>query len=188
MGDRPSELTGGFSTARLSSVHNIRDAEEGPLTRAEELDGHFMRAALDEARCALDQGEVPIGAVVVADGRIIGRGRNRVEETRDPTAHAEILAIGAAAGALKVPRLTGATIYITMEPCAMCAGAIVLARAKRIVYGCPDPKAGYCGSLGSIPEDPRLNHRVAVTSGVMGEECASLVSGFFEKLRSDGRG
>ncbi len=158
------------------------------MSLAEELDRHFMQKALEEARCALDQGEVPVGAVVVAGGRVIGRGRNRVEETRDPTAHAEIIAIGAAAGALKVPRLTGATIYITMEPCAMCAGAIVLARVKRIVYGCPDPKAGYCGSLGSIPEDPRLNHRVAVTSGVMGEECASLVSGFFEKLRSDGRG
>ena len=181
-------MTVRVGTARLSNVHHVHDDEEGPTSRAEELDGHFMQAALDEARCALDQGEVPVGAVVVADGRIIGRGRNRVEETRDPTAHAEILAIGAAAGALKVPRLTGATIYITMEPCAMCAGAIVLARVKRIVYGCPDPKAGYCGSLGSIPEDPRLNHRVAVTSGVMGEECASLVSGFFEKLRSDGRG
>jgi len=146
-----------------------------------------MNAALEEARCALYAGEVPVGAVVVRGDRIIGRGRNRVEETMDPTAHAEIIAIGAAASALKVPRLTGATIYITMEPCAMCAGAIVLARVRRIVYGCPDPKAGYCGSLGSIPEDPRLNHRVTVTSGVMEQECASIVSGFFEKLRSEGR-
>ncbi len=157
------------------------------MARSDELDHHWMGAALDEARCALDQGEVPIGAVVVRDDRIIGRGRNRVEETRDPTAHAEILAIGAASGALKVPRLTGATMYITMEPCAMCAGAIVLARLRRIVYGCADPKAGFCGSLGSIPEDPRLNHKVMVSSGVREEECASLVSGFFEKLRSDGR-
>jgi tRNA(adenine34) deaminase len=155
---------------------------------ADERDRLWMQVALDEARCALDQGEVPIGAVVVMGDRIIGRGRNRVEETRDPTAHAEIIAIGAATSALKVPRLTGATIYITMEPCAMCAGAIVLARLKRIVYGCADPKAGFCGSLGSIPDDPRLNHKVMVASGVLGDECASLVSGFFEKLRSDARG
>ncbi len=161
---------------------------EGDATsHADERDRLWMQAALDEARCALEQGEVPVGAVVVLGDRIIGRGRNRVEETMDPTAHAEIIAIGAATSGLKVPRLTGATIYITMEPCAMCAGAIVLARAKRIVYGCPDPKAGYCGSLGSIPEDSRLNHRVTVTSGVMGDQCASLVSGFFEKLRSDRR-
>ncbi|MCD4689966.1 tRNA adenosine(34) deaminase TadA [bacterium] len=161
---------------------------EDITSRAEERDRVWMQAALDEARCALDQGDVPIGAVVVLSDRIIGRGRNQVEEMGDPTAHAEIIAIGAASRSLRVPRLTGGTIYITMEPCAMCAGAIVLARLQRIVYGCPDAKAGYCGSLGSIPEDPRLNHRVTVTSGVMGEECAALLSGFFEKLRSDRRG
>ena len=142
-----------------------------------------MRVALAEAEHALDSGDVPIGAVVVADDRVVGRGRNRVEATGDPTAHAEIVAIGAAASSLGAPRLTGATIYVTMEPCPMCAGAIVLARLQRLVFGCPDPKSGYCGSLGNILDDPALNHRSQVRSGVLEEECASLVSRFFAELR-----
>ncbi len=151
-------------------------------------DRTWMEAALDEARAALDMGEVPVGAVVVHEGRIVGRGRNQVETTGDPTAHAEILAIGAAAGALKVPRLTRATLYVTMEPCPMCAGAIVLARLERLVFGCTDPKAGYVGSLANTLDDPRLNHRVAVTSGVLGDECGRLVTAFFRTLRGrDGR-
>jgi len=142
-----------------------------------------MRVALAEASRASDSGDVPVGAVVVADDRVVGRGRNQVEALRDPTAHAEIVAIGAAASSLGAPRLTGATIYVTMEPCPMCAGAIVLARLQRVVYGCPDPKSGYCGSLGNILDDPALNHRVPLTSGVLEEECASLVSRFFAELR-----
>ena len=147
-----------------------------------------MEIALDEGRRAVDEGEVPVGAVVVADGRVVGRGHNRVESSGDPTAHAEILAIGSACDSLGVPRLTGCTIYVTMEPCAMCAGAIVLARIDRLVYGCRDPKAGFCGSLGSIVDDPRLNHRVAVTSGIMEGECGALLRAFFEKVRGRGRG
>lgn len=145
-----------------------------------------MEAALEEARRALDEGEVPVGAVVVLKGRILGRGHNQVESTCDPTAHAEIIAIGAACLALRVPRLTGGAMYVTMEPCAMCAGAIVRARLARLVYACSDPKAGYCGSLGNIADDPRLNHRVAVTSGVLTEASAALLSGFFESLRARG--
>jgi len=143
-----------------------------------------MEVALEEARAAFDEGEVPVGCVVVAGERIVGRGRNAVERLRDPTAHAEILAIGAACRSLGVPRLTEAAIYVTMEPCAMCAGAIVQARLRRLVYGCPDPKAGYAGSLASVVDDPALNHRVAVTSGLMGNECGALVSRFFERLRT----
>ena len=147
-----------------------------------------MRAALVEARKALDEGEVPIGAVVVVGDRVIGRGHNRVEGLGDPTAHAEILAIGAASRSLKAARLTGATIYATMEPCPMCAGAIVLARLSRLAYGCPDPKSGYCGSLGNIVDDPALNHSVTVRSGVLEEECATLLSRFFAGLRRRGTG
>lgn len=146
-----------------------------------------MNLAIDEARRAVDEGEVPVGAVVVVGGRVVGRGHNRIEGSGDPTAHAEILAIGSACRSLGVPRLTKGTIYVTMEPCAMCAGAIVLARLGRLVYGCPDPKAGYCGSLGSIVDDPALNHRVSVTSGVLQRECASLLSAFFETVRRRGR-
>jgi tRNA(adenine34) deaminase len=146
-----------------------------------------MEAALDEARAAAEEGEVPVGAVVVVAGRIVGRGRNAVERLRDPTAHAEILAIGAASRSLGAPRLTGGTIYVTIEPCPMCAGAIVAARLERLVYGARDPKAGYAGSLGNIVDDPALNHRVAVTSGLLAGECAALVSRFFERLRSGRR-
>lgn len=154
------------------------------MSATEREDRRWMEAALEEARCAYDSGDVPVGAVVVAGGRVIGRGRNEVERLGDPTAHAEIIAIGAAAETLGVPRLTDATIYVTMEPCAMCAGAIVLARLRRLVYGCPDPKAGYCGSLGSIVDEPRLNHRVTVTSGVLADACGQLLSSFFERVRS----
>ena len=147
-------------------------------------DRKWMEVALDEARRAVDDGEVPVGAVVVVDDRIVGRGHNRVESLADPTAHAEILAIGAACRSLGVPRLTGCTLYATIEPCPMCAGAIVQARLKRLVYGCPDPKAGYCGSLGSIVDDPRLNHTLSVTSAVLQEECRSLIVAFFESLRN----
>lgn len=160
----------------------------GPTTAKPGMaDVAWMDAALDEARRAYDEGEVPIGAVVVVDGRMVGRGHNEVDRQGDPTAHAEILAIGAACRSLGVPRLTEGTIYVTMEPCPMCAGAIVLARLRRLVYGCPDPKAGYCGTLGNIPDDPKLNHRVAVTSGVKGDECAALVSSFFAHIRAKGR-
>lgn len=153
------------------------------MSASEQDDRRWMEVALEEARCAFDSGDVPVGAVVVSGGRVVGRGRNRVEHLGDPTAHAEILAIGAATKTLGFPRLTEATIYVTMEPCAMCAGAIVLARLERLVYGCHDPKAGYCGSLGNLVDEPGLNHRVAVTSGVLADTCGALLSSFFERVR-----
>jgi tRNA(adenine34) deaminase len=146
-------------------------------------DERFLEAALAEARAAEDEGEVPIGAVVVHRGRVIGRGRNRVEATQDPTAHAEIIAIGAASQTLKSWRLDDATLYVTLEPCHMCAGAIVLARISRLVYGARDPKAGACGSLAMVPQDLRLNHRVEVVPGVLADECGAMLSEFFRKRR-----
>ena len=150
-------------------------------------DERWMRLALKEAERAYEEDEVPVGAVVVYEGRVIGRGHNRTEGLKDPTAHAEILAIGAAANYLDSWRLEGTTLYVTLEPCAMCAGAIVLARVDRLVFGAYDPKAGACGSLMNIVQDPRLNHRVEVRAGVLEEACGSLLKSFFQKLRSEKR-
>ena len=147
------------------------------------VDQRFMEAALAEARAAASDGEVPVGAVVAWDGRIIGRGRNRVETTQDPTAHAEILAIGAASQTVKSWRLDEGTLYVTLEPCHMCAGAIVLARIPRLVYGARDPKAGACGSLSMVVQDMRLNHRAEVQPGIMAEECGALLENFFRTKR-----
>jgi tRNA(adenine34) deaminase len=142
-----------------------------------------MEAALTEARAAAAIGEVPIGAVVVREGEVVGRGHNRRETDGDPLAHAEILAIRQAAGVVGGWRLSGCTLYVTLEPCAMCAGAIVAARIERLVYGPADPKAGFCGSLGNLVQDPRLNHRLDVTYGVLAAESAALLRGFFAGLR-----
>jgi len=142
-----------------------------------------MTEALAEARRAAAIGEVPIGAVVVREGEVLGRGYNRREIDGDPLAHAEILAIRQAAGAMGGWRLTGCTMYVTLEPCPMCAGALVASRVERLVYGAADPKAGYCGSLGNIVQDPRLNHRLEVTAGVLEGESAELLRGFFASLR-----
>ena len=150
---------------------------------SQSLDERFMEAALAEAQAAASEGEVPIGAVVVWENRIVGRGHNRVETTQDPTAHAEILAIGAAAQTVKTWRLDEAVLYVTLEPCHMCAGAIVLARIARLVFGALDPKAGACGSLAMVPQDLRLNHRVEVVSGVLAEEAAELLQRFFRERR-----
>jgi len=142
-----------------------------------------MKAALAEARRAQELGEVPIGAVIVHAGEVIGRGHNRRETDQDPLAHAELLAIAEAARQLKEWRLSGCTLYVTLEPCAMCAGALVNSRVDRLVFGAYDPKAGYCGTLGDIPRDPRLNHRLEVCGGVLAEECGALLSTFFQALR-----
>src|ERR671934_2267694 len=139
------------------------------------MDATWMAEALAEARKAAADGEVPIGAVVVHDGRIVGRGRNARETRRDPTAHAEVLALQEAARALQRWRLTGTTVYATLEPCPMCAGALVNARVDRLVYGVPDPKAGAAGTLFDIPRDARLNHRVTVESGLMALECGEIL-------------
>jgi len=146
-------------------------------------DTRWMKLALEEAKRARAQGEVPVGAVIVRRGAVIGRGHNQVEGLKDPTAHAEILAIGAAATTLGSWRLDDATMYVTLEPCTMCAGAIVLARLKRLVYGAADPKAGACGTLMNVPRDERLNHLVEVDAGFMSEECSFLLRSFFEELR-----
>jgi tRNA(adenine34) deaminase len=146
-------------------------------------DAAFMREALAFARIAYAEQEVPIGAVVVREGRMLGRGRNRRERLADPTHHAEIEAIREAAREAGTWRLDGATLYATLEPCPMCAGAAVNARIARIVYGCADPKAGYCGTLGDIPRDARLNHRCEVEGGVLADDSAHLLQQFFRAKR-----
>jgi tRNA(adenine34) deaminase len=148
-------------------------------------DDDLMRLALAEAEQAMQTGDVPVGAIVVDEaGNVIGRGRNRREIDRDPTGHAEIVAMRQAAAHLGTWRLHGATLIVTLEPCVMCAGALVNARIEGVVYGCNDPKAGALRSLYLIGEDSRLNHRFAVTSGVLAEDCARLLSGFFAALRA----
>ena len=153
--------------------------------KSQEVDHEFwMEQALLEARKAQAIGEVPIGAVLVRQGQIIGRGYNQVETTKDPTAHAEILAIREAAGQVGGWRIPDSTLYVTMEPCSMCAGAIVLARIDQLVIGAMDPKAGACGSLFNIPQDQRLNHSVTIESGILEEKCSLLVRQFFQSLRA----
>src|SRR5438046_7093515 len=147
------------------------------------MDETWMAEALAEARKAAADGEVPIGAVVVYDGRIVGRGRNARETRRDPTAHAEVLALQEAARSLQRWRLTGATVYATLEPCPMCAGALVNARVDRLVYAVADPKAGAVDTLFDVVRDARLNHRVEVSRGVLAEECGELLREFFRRRR-----
>jgi tRNA(adenine34) deaminase len=147
-------------------------------------DEELMRLALHEARRAEATGEVPVGAVVALEGEVIGVGHNRSITDHDPTAHAEIVALRQAAGRLANYRLAGAALYITVEPCAMCAGAAVLARIDRLVYGCPDPKAGAVRSLYRIADDPHLNHQIEILGGVLAEECSALLRRFFARRRS----
>jgi tRNA(adenine34) deaminase len=142
-----------------------------------------MAMALREARAAAEEDEVPVGAIVVVEERVVGRAHNQREKLNDPTAHAEMIAITQAANALESWRLTGATLYVTLEPCSMCAGALVLARAATLVYGAADPKAGACGTLFDIVRDPRLNHRLEVVSGVLEAECSELLTSFFRGKR-----
>jgi tRNA(adenine34) deaminase len=148
----------------------------------------FMELALDQARAALQHDDVPIGAVVVADDdRVLGSGRNERELRADPTAHAEVLALQEAAATLGSWRVLDATLYVTLEPCAMCAGAIVLARVPRVVYGCADPKAGAAGSVLDVLGEERLNHRPQVAGGVLADECAGLLRQFFAARRTINR-
>lgn len=147
-------------------------------------DETFMLLALEEARLALAEGETPVGCVIVRDGRIIARGHNRRHNDHDPTAHAEILAIRRAASVLGNWRLSGCTLYVTLEPCPMCAGAILMARLSRLVFGASDPAQGCAGSVYRIPEDPAFSHFCPVDGGVLQEECAALISDFFFHARA----
>jgi tRNA(adenine34) deaminase len=144
----------------------------------------YLREAIVEAQAAEQTGEVPVGAIIVSPtGEILARGNNRVLRDSDPTAHAEIVALRAAGQALKNYRLTGCTLYATLEPCAMCAGAILHARISRLVYAAPDPKAGACGSVLSVMNHPQLNHKVEVSPGLLAEECGNMLTNFFVQRR-----
>jgi tRNA(adenine34) deaminase len=148
------------------------------------FDNNFwMRMALQEARKGYRLGEVPVGAVIVLDGQLLGRGFNQTEKLKDPTAHAEILAITSACEAIGDWRLEGATLYCTLEPCSMCAGAAVLARIKKIIFGASDPKFGACGSIFNIPIEPRLNHRIEIEGGVMADDVGEMMRNFFREIR-----
>ncbi len=147
-------------------------------------DERFMQLAIEQAKTAQENGDVPIGAVIVHQNRIIAKAYNQREQLNDPTAHAEIIALTQAAAALETWRLTGCTIYVTLEPCPMCAGALVLARIDKLVYGCDDPKTGACGSLYNIVQDSRLNHRLEVTGGVLADECTKQLQDFFHGRRT----
>jgi tRNA(adenine34) deaminase len=149
-------------------------------------DAEFMREALSLARDAAALGEVPVGAIAVFEGTVVGRGANAREGAHDPTAHAEMSAIQEAARSLGRWRLSGVTLYVTLEPCAMCAGAMVLARIDRLVFAASDPKAGAAGSVMDLTADPRLNHRFPVDRGVLGEEAGELLRSFFRARRNDG--
>jgi tRNA(adenine34) deaminase len=150
-------------------------------------DEHFMRLALAEAEAAAAADEAPVGAVIVREGHVLASARNEREALRDPTAHAEVIAITQASAALGQWRLDGCTLYVTLEPCPMCAGAIVQARIPRVVYGAADPKAGAVRSLFRIVDDPRLNHRAEIVEGVLAEPCARILTEFFQRKRRSPR-
>jgi len=149
-----------------------------------DMDLFFMREALKEAQAAFDEDEVPVGCVIVHKRKLIARAHNQIERLKDPTAHAEMLALTAAANTLEMKWLNQASVYVTIEPCAMCSGALVLARVEKLFYGADDPKTGSCGSVFNIIDNPRLNHRVKVRKGLLAEECAAMVSGFFARKRA----
>ena len=148
-----------------------------------EQDEKYMRLAIEQAQIAEENGDVPIGAVIIHNNQIIAKAYNQREQLQDPTAHAEIIALTQAAAALENWHLNGCTIYVTLEPCPMCAGALVLSRMDRLVYGCDDPKTGAVKSLYNIVTDSRLNHRLEVTSGVLADECTKQLQDFFQKKR-----
>jgi len=173
-----ASLTAELAIAPPADVESVR-VTGAALDRAEE----YMRLALAAAEQAAARGEVPVGAVVVVGGEVVAVAHNQRETDNDPTAHAEIVALRAAAARLASWRLVDAELYVTMEPCPMCAGAIVNARVRRVVYGCDDPKAGAVRTLFQLLDDPRLNHRVEVVPGVLGAESAALLRSFFSRLR-----
>jgi len=152
-----------------------------------EIDQSFMRIAIDQAMIAEENGDVPIGAVIVHNNQIIAKAYNQREQLQDPTAHAEIIALTQASAALENWHLNDCTIYVTLEPCCMCAGALVLARINRLVYGCDDPKTGAVKSLYNIVQDQRLNHRLDVTAGILADECSELLKQFFSLRRDENK-
>ena len=177
MTDSDNEEGRGLFSARPAE----REAAKSGSASVE--DERYMRIALAEARAALDHADVPVGAVIVRDGVVIARAHNQRELLKDPTAHAEVIALTQASAALGAWRLTACTVYVTVEPCVMCAGALVLARVSRLVYGADDPKAGACVSLYRIPSDARLNHCIPTVQGVLAEESAALLREFFRARR-----
>lgn len=183
----PGQLPGGLPLpAGRVEVRAVEPGTTKPgFTRdsAMEADEILMSAALAEAHAAAAAGEVPIGAIAAKDGKVIARGQNRVLRDCDPTAHAEIVALRAAAKAIGNYRLMECELFVTLEPCAMCAGAMIHARLGRLVYAAADPKAGAAGSVLDVLNHPRLNHRMAVTEGVLAEECGELLRGFFRERR-----
>jgi len=151
----------------------------------EQTDQQFMKAAIEQAKIAEENGDVPIGAVIVYKNQIIAKACNQRQQLNDPTAHAEIIALTQAAAFVQNWRLNGCAMYVTLEPCPMCAGALVLARLDRLVYGCDDPKSGACGSIYNIVADERLNHRLQVTTGVLAEDCGAQLQSFFQQRRNE---
>ncbi len=151
----------------------------------EQADQRFMRVAIESAKIAEENGDVPIGAVIVYKNQIIAKAYNQRQQLNDPTAHAEIIALTQAAAFVQNWRLNDCAMYVTLEPCPMCAGALVLARLDRLVYGCDDPKSGACGSIYNIVADERLNHRLQVTAGVLAEDCGAQLQSFFQKRRNE---
>ena len=168
-----------------SDENNHYNEKKGNLTWDQNSDSRYMLAALREAMAAAEEDEVPVGAVIVYQNKIIGRAHNQRETLSDPTAHAEMIALTQAATYLGSWRLHGCTMYVTLEPCCMCAGALVLARLDRLVFGPTDAKTGACGSLYNIPRDERLNHRIETISGFMEEPCRAVLQDFFAQKRSN---
>ncbi len=163
------------------------DWKKGKKISKPDADKRFMQLAIEQAKIAEENGDVPIGAVIVYQNQIIGKAYNQRQQLQDPTAHAEIIALTQAAAALESWRLNGCTMYVTLEPCPMCAGALVLARMDRLVYGCDDSKTGAVKSLYNIVQDERLNHRLEVTSGVLQEQCREQLQEFFSKRRIENK-
>jgi tRNA(adenine34) deaminase len=174
------QSTVGSNPTPSAEHRSIPQWEGGPVSMS---DAHVMGLALDEARAALEHGDVPVGAVALADGFVVGADHNRRELLGDPTAHAELLVLRAAAAALGGWRLGAVTLFVTLEPCPMCAGALVAARVGRLVFGAADPRAGACGSLYNLCADPRLNHAVPITHGVRAQESSALLADFFAARR-----
>ena len=181
---------GASPTEHLTEVGDIEPACRSGRQDPSSLklqDQIFMRQALKEAEKALEEDEVPIGAIIVHDGKIIAKAHNQVEKLKDPTAHAEMIAITQATHSLSTKWLHDCTLYVTIEPCAMCAGALVLSRIKKIYFGAFDPKAGACGSICNLTQHDRLNHRIETCGQLMAQECGQLLSTFFQKKRKSNK-